>query len=1181
MSLRAVHAGQGYQYLLRSVATHDAPPEEGQALSDYYAAKGTPPGQWIGSGLDGLDSKHARVGAVIGEEQMAALYGEGLHPDTDDRMAAGESLADCKMGRAFGVYTGGRPVLEAIATAEKAFLRLEGRRPDREERSLIAEQIGRSHYTEATGYQPASGADVIAWVNRERNQVRQAVAGFDLTFSPVKSVSVLWGLADEQTASRIAALHHDAVAETLAWIEDNALYTRVGTNGVEQVRTRGMIASEFTHFDTRTGDPDLHSHVLVSNKVQGPDGQWRSIDGRPIHEYAMTAAARYNTVLQDKLSRALGVEFDAHEKGPGKAPVFEIAGIDHRLLERFSSRRILARPVYDRLVSDYTTKHGRPPGRRAGYALWQKAILDTRDAKKPAHSLAEHRHAWREAAVDTVGSENVDGLLDTVWSPPGNEVRFDTDTHTELVAAAAIGAVTGRRSRFRNTHLDTAISAELNRYTFTSDTHRETAHAVALDHAHTRLSVRLSPPEVLDLPHALVRPDGRGVDRRANADWYSTKAVLAAEDRVLAAADTPVAVVGNRAGTNAAITAHGQRAGWSLNDGQATLAHHLLGAGTLAAAGVGPAGTGKTAALAVVADAWTQTGGAVVGLAPSAAAAGVLADDLGTAAHTIDSLTHTWRGGHPDKPARDLAALPIAINRGDMLLVDEAGMATTQHLAALVEIADASGAIVRFVGDPAQLDAVDTGGLFRDLARLTDTVHLREVMRMGADREQAAATLAIRAGDRDALDVYDGRGWVHDGTRAQAITTAVEAFLADTAQGRRSLIIAGNNTDVDSMNEIIRTTRIAGAEVDTTGQVRVARGDDIGVGDQLLARKNTMLTGPDGQPLGRVINGQLFTVTHIGDDHSVTVRDLDTGRPMWLPADYVHAHTHLGYATTVHRAQGATVDTAHTVIDPAMDRASLYVALTRGRHENRLYTVTEHPVDEFAEDAHHHSAGDTGSPTPLEVLGAVVDRDTGQRSAVSTIIDELDHTDSDERRRDLYLRGIDIATDTFTAHTLPGFLDTLPRTYAHQIETEAGQYEALAAAWSEAARKGVDPREHQEVIGEELAGSRRPGAVIAARLRERLPERGDHPAPPPHTAGEDRQLTDWLRRPHSTVSDDSGTNRAKRRMTREERRAAIGAGLRAAIEDGSAGRRRPSERDETTPTRPSSPTPRPDLGPDL
>ena len=246
-------------------------------------------------------------------------------------MADGRSLSACKLGRSFPIYTGGVDVLEAIAAAEKAFLHTEGRRPTVSERGELAEKIGRPFYMESGGYSHASGTDVIAWVNRERDQVKQAVAGFDFTFSPVKSVSVWWALADENTASHIAALHHEAVAEALAWAEDNAIYTRVGTGGIKQVKTGGIIASEFTHFDTRGGDPDLHSHVLIANKVQAPDGRWLSLDGRAIFQMHQAISSRYDAILHDKLTRRMGVEFQAHYPHPDKAPIWEIAGIDRTL----------------------------------------------------------------------------------------------------------------------------------------------------------------------------------------------------------------------------------------------------------------------------------------------------------------------------------------------------------------------------------------------------------------------------------------------------------------------------------------------------------------------------------------------------------------------------------------------------------------------------------------------------------------------------------------------------------------------------------------------------------------------------------------------------------------------------------------------------------------------------------
>jgi conjugative relaxase-like TrwC/TraI family protein len=1115
MSLRAVHAGTGYQYLLRSVATHDADPG-GQSLSDYYAAKGTPPGRWIGSGLAGLLSETATVGAVVGEAQMAALYGEGLHPDTDQMMAGGKSLSACKLGRAYPLYSGEVPVLKAIAAAEKSFLATEGRRPTPDERSQIAESVARPFFREQFGYEHASGKDVVAWVNRERDQVKQAVAGFDFTFSPVKSVSVLWALADEQTASTVAALHHEAVAETLKWAEDNAVYTRVGTGGIEQVTTSGIVAAEFTHFDTRCGDPDLHSHVLIANKVQGPDGQWRTLDSRTIHQMHQAISARYDAILHDLLTRRMGLEFQAHYPHPDKAPIWEVAGVDRRLIDVFSSRRALARPVYDRLVADYVDRNGRQPSQRAAYALWQKAILDTRDAKKPAQSLAEHRAAWRAAAEERIGTEAVDELVRSVTEQAGADVQrvlFDPRLHARAVAEQAVTSVSSRRAQFRRSHVDTAVSTALKGYRFDSADALDQAHATVMDAAMGELVVELTPPEPLHLPGALTGRTGAGIDRHANAAKYTTQAVLDAEQRVLEAARTPVAVIASRATLEDALAAHTRAEGWSLNAGQAELAHHLVGAGTLVASGVGPAGTGKTTSMKVVVQAWQDTGRYVIGLAPSAAAASVLAGDIGTACHTIDSLTFTWRGRNPNAPGRTLDALPVTIRPGDMLLVDEAGMASTDNLAALTEIAEQSGAVLRLIGDPKQLAAIESGGLFADLTHAPGTPQLREVMRMGADTRQAEATLALRDGNADALVVYNERGWITGGHREQMLTDAVHAFLADTAAGRKSLIIASRNSDVDALNEVIRSSRIADGQVDDTHTTRIARGDVVGAGDTVIARKNSLLHDAQRKPLGRVINGQLFTVTDIAGDGSLAVRDHATGADMLIPADYAAANMHLGYAATVHRAQGATVDTVHAVVDTSVDRAGLYVAMTRGRHENRVYAVCEPAVDLAAEDAHMHSAGDHDAPTPTEVLAAVLARDTHHASATATLREEMDHATDPARLEALYRHGVDLAAETFTSSTLPTYIDALPRLYSRHLEPGSNQYDDLARAWTDAAKTGHDPRELWAEATTNLETADNPGAVIAHRIRHARPSGHDRsalPTPPPAIAAGDPELATWL-----------------------------------------------------------------------
>ena len=134
MSLRAVHAGTGYQYLLRSVATNDAP-SQADTLAGYYQAKGTPPGRWIGRGLTGFNSESVVAGRVIDEAQMAALYGEGIHPDADEMIAANPDKRDYLIGRQFAIYTNDIPVLNALRDAEKRFKHLHGRRPTDADRS--------------------------------------------------------------------------------------------------------------------------------------------------------------------------------------------------------------------------------------------------------------------------------------------------------------------------------------------------------------------------------------------------------------------------------------------------------------------------------------------------------------------------------------------------------------------------------------------------------------------------------------------------------------------------------------------------------------------------------------------------------------------------------------------------------------------------------------------------------------------------------------------------------------------------------------------------------------------------------------------------------------------------------------------------------------------------------------
>ncbi|MCY7399432.1 MAG: relaxase domain-containing protein [Nocardioides sp.] len=260
-------------------------------------------------------------------------------------------------------------------------------------------EVAREWFVAEQDREPANAWELSDALRRYSRPRQTAVAGYDLTFSPVKSVSALWAVATREVAEAIEAAHDAAVRDALSFIEREVLFTREGRNGARQVETRGLIATAFTHRDSRAGDPDLHTHVAISNKVQTSDGKWLSIYGRVLHEHVVAASETYNTALELRLSEALGVQFIERPGTPrDKRPVREIEGVNMALCERWSQRRsdIVARQ--QELSQEFNRAHGRPPTRIGAVTLAQQANLETRVAKheaavvrRPAGDLALRR----------------------------------------------------------------------------------------------------------------------------------------------------------------------------------------------------------------------------------------------------------------------------------------------------------------------------------------------------------------------------------------------------------------------------------------------------------------------------------------------------------------------------------------------------------------------------------------------------------------------------------------------------------------------------------------------------------------------------------------------------------------------------------------------------------------------
>ena len=985
MTVHVLHAGDGYTYLTRQVATGDHLRSRGQGLTDYYAASGEPPGRWAGRGTTTLG-----MHGLVETHQMQALYGEGLHPEADrlvreltaQGMSAGDAVNATRLGRRFPQFANDTAFKRAYGEAVEQFRRDHGRGADDDERVELRTRVAQSLVADEQGAGVQDPRIVQEYLADARRAERQPAAGYDLVFSPPKSVSTLWAVSDRATQEAIAGAHEAAWRSTLEYLEQNAALTRKGAAGVAQINTNGLVTTAFDHRTSRTGDPDLHTHLVIANRVEGTDGKWRALDARVLHSLGVSASETYNSRLEDALVERLGVEFQDVGRADGKRPVREIVGVDQALMRSFSRRRAGIEDRYTELLAEFRVQYGRDPSRAVQVQLAQQATLETRGRKEEHRPLNELVQEWRAQAQSVLADGSIDAMLANVRAGTVDNIAPQFDA--SAVAAQVIGVVSGERATWNRWHVRAEAERQLRPYR-AAGAARE-AMVAAVEHA------ALGPGESIQLtiepdplPAELTRDDGTSVFRVHGSEIYTSQAILDAEQRLLAAARTPEGPV-----LNLAPTPEVESALADLNDGQRQLVQHFTGAGTAVAVGIGPAGAGKTTAMKAVTQLWTMGGGRVIGLAPSAAAAAVLSSELGVNADTVARLLTQHRVGV--LPAETLTA-------GDMLLVDEAGMAATADLDQLRALASERGAVLRLLGDYRQASAVAAGGALRLIANDVGAAELNEVHRF-RDPQEATATLALREGDETALSFYLRRGRVHDGTTITMTDQVYQDWADDRAAGRTSLMMAVSNETVQALNVRARADRVAAGLVQDQG-VQIRHEHLAGVGDTIVTRLNDR-TIPVSRRGDFIRNGDLWTVLALRPDGGLDVQRLDGGARAQLPTEYVASSVELGYATTISRAQGATVDRARVLVEPGMTREQLYVALTRGRATNEAYVPVEAHLDL---DLHESPEGRTDA---MSVLAGVLHRESGERSATDQMREELNRVERLSTLVPQYLHAVDL-----------------------------------------------------------------------------------------------------------------------------------------------------------------------------
>jgi conjugative relaxase-like TrwC/TraI family protein len=734
----------------------------------------------------------------------------------------------------------------------------------------------------------------------------RAVAGFDLTFSAPKSVSALWALTQDE---RILVAHDRAVAVAVGHGERFGSTTRVraGTGNARlHPDTHGLMVASFRQTTSRSDDPQLHTHAVISSKVETDDLHWLALDARYLKQHQRHIGGLYQSVLRAELSHELGVAWTPITEGQA-----EIVGVPVELRELFSKRSEEIEVAIRAKVAEFRERQGRGPNQWELGAIKREAAGDTRGPKS-GNGVPELVTRWaaEAASIGWTGPDLAASIADAARERLPEPATVDVDG---IIAALSRSGSTWSRPQIMSTLCDVARPQP----PLTGE-----RWAAMIERLTDEIIVRCVNLDPADAAAPRRRSDGRSLWLEPISPHITTDRILREEELVLswaldAQADDPT--------ESTTINAIG------LDITQAHAASAAAGDGRLVII-VGPAGAGKTNLLRAAAEDLTQLGHDVLGLAPSARAARQLEHDTGVRSDTLAKLLHEW--SRTDRgPLPEYAPAP-----GATLILDEAGMASTPDLAQLVTLADRQQWRLVLVGDFAQLQAVGRGGLFAELCA-TGRVHELERIYRFREPWEAAASLQLRHGDPSGFDEYFTHGRVIAGTLQDHLATMTDRWFEVTARGASVALVASSNDHVDQINAAIQHARIERGDLDLERMTPVGGDEHTGVGDIIVTRRNDRhITTDEGQPIR---NRERWQVTDVGTDGALTVSSTNGHGIAVLPAEYVREYVRLGYAATEHGYQGETTTIGVELVTDATRRRGLYVGATRGTDENLILVVTD------------------------------------------------------------------------------------------------------------------------------------------------------------------------------------------------------------------------------------------------
>jgi conjugative relaxase-like TrwC/TraI family protein len=769
---------------------------------------------------------------------------------------------------------------------------------------------------------------------------RNAVPAFDVVLRPTKSVSVLYGLGDPAIGRAVLAAHHAGLSEVVGYLDEH-LGVRRGHAGVQHVSGRGLLAVGFDHRTSREGDPLLHTHLVIANRVQGTDGRWTALDGRDLYRHRLAADAIYRATYQRELVRTLGVEWTVADVHGNR----ELQGMSEELIRGFSKRTGEIDAELDRLTED---------GRERTPRLIKWTVHATRKPKE--HEAPDSLYGrWRTEAAER--GHDPDTLVRTVTDRTPNRDQDGTVSAEAAVRLfdrlAGPDGLTECASTFARPDVLVALGAGL-----------AGAGRTELEMLADRFLAERAVSVVAD----------RALEERR----WSTPNLLAVEQRLVAGAT-------GRTGKHTAVAFHetmreALAAHPTAGPDQQAMVRDLCRGGAGVALVVGRAGTGKTFALgiarhAIARHAWQLDGYRLLAAAPTGIATISLQDEGFEDVATCDRLL-----GELDRGQEQLDARTV-------LVVDEAAMVGSRKLTRLLDHAHQAQAKVVLVGDDRQLAPIDAGGGFRALRLRLGASELVENRRQHQAWEREALELVRSGLVEEAVAAYQAHDRVVAADSKPAATLVLlQDWWAAWQQAERDpaeevIVLAARRVEVDRLNtacqELLAARGRLGAERLQVEDRRLAVGDRVVCGHNAIGE------------LG-VANGSRGVVTALDPEGRTLTMRLDghDGRTVTLPRSYLEGRSQrernrrvdLAYATTGHRAQGLTRGRALVRLTGVEDVNWLYVQLTRARQDTRLYAV----VGPEPQGAGELDLPDRDQPDSYLQLAQALSRAGGQSLAIDT-----------------------------------------------------------------------------------------------------------------------------------------------------------------------------------------------------